>query len=41
LSARKAHGWLYLLADADSLRVQAIGRGGRVRDDFELELEPE
>jgi 3',5'-cyclic AMP phosphodiesterase CpdA len=34
--ARKAHGWLYLLADADSLRVQAIGRRGRVRDDFEL-----
>jgi acid phosphatase len=34
--ARKAHGWVYLLADAGSLRVQAIGRRGRVRDDFAL-----
>jgi acid phosphatase len=36
VSARKAHGWLYLLADSDSLLVQAIGRRGRVRDHFEL-----
>lgn len=34
--ARKAHGWLYLHADADSLRVTAIGRWGGVHDDFSL-----
>jgi hypothetical protein len=36
VSAREAHGWLYLLAGPGSLRVQAVGRRGRVRDDFEL-----
>jgi hypothetical protein len=34
--ARKAHGWLYLQADAGSLRVRAIGRWGGVHDDFQL-----
>ncbi len=36
VAARKAHGWLYLLVGADSLRVRAIGRYGGVHDDFEL-----
>ena len=36
LEARKKHGWLYLHADTDSLRVRAIGRWGGVQDGFEL-----
>ena len=32
----QGRGWLYLHADADSLRVRAIGRWGGVHDDFEL-----
>ncbi len=36
VAARKARGWLYIHADADSLRVRAIGRWGGVHDDFEL-----
>jgi 3',5'-cyclic AMP phosphodiesterase CpdA len=34
--ARTTHGWLYLLADAGSLRVRAIGRFGGVHDDFRI-----
>jgi len=36
VDARKRHGWLYLRANADSLRVRAIGRWGRVQDRFAL-----
>jgi 3',5'-cyclic AMP phosphodiesterase CpdA len=36
VAARKMHGWLYLLADADTLRVRSIGPRGGVRDDFTL-----
>jgi len=36
VDARKRHGWLYLRADADSLRVRAIGRWGGVQDRFAL-----
>jgi hypothetical protein len=38
VEAHKTHGWLYLRTTADSLRVRAIGRRGRVQDRFELEL---
>ena len=36
LAARKARGWVYLRATADSLRVRAIGRWGGVQDDLVL-----
>ncbi len=36
VEAHKIHGWLYLRATADSLRVRAIGRDGRVRDRFQI-----
>ena len=36
VEARKRHGWLYLRADRDSLRVRAIGRSGDVLDGFRL-----
>ncbi len=34
VAARKAHGWLYLYATADALRVRAVGRWGGIHDDF-------
>jgi 3',5'-cyclic AMP phosphodiesterase CpdA len=36
VEALKRHGWLYFRATADSLRVRAIGRDGRVRDRFRI-----
>jgi 3',5'-cyclic AMP phosphodiesterase CpdA len=36
LAARKVHGWIYLRATADSLRVRAVGRWGGVQDDIVL-----
>ena len=36
VEAHKVHGWLYIRANADRLRVRAIGRGGRVRDAFTI-----
>ena len=36
VEAHKIHGWLYIRATADSLRVRAIGRDGRVRDRFQI-----
>ena len=36
VEAHKIHGWLDLHATADSLRVRAIGRGGRVWDQVRI-----
>ena len=36
VEARERHGWLYLRADAGSLRVRAIGRRGGVLDGFRI-----
>jgi 3',5'-cyclic AMP phosphodiesterase CpdA len=36
LVGREVHGWIYLRALADELRVRAVGPGGRFKDGFSL-----
>jgi 3',5'-cyclic AMP phosphodiesterase CpdA len=36
VKARKERGWLYLRADADSLRVRAVSRWGGIQDRFRV-----
>jgi 3',5'-cyclic AMP phosphodiesterase CpdA len=36
VEARKVHGWLYVRADNEALRVQAVGRRGRFLDRFRI-----